>query len=298
MKQSHKENGFSLVEVLVVMGIIMMLAGLALPIYHKYRAYAYSLKCQANLRCIGVAMAAYQGDWHGWFPYALDNFVRQTDKQGKAVRWKYELSYYMGNYTIESRRGKTYPLHPAFVDPIKGKGEGNYFISSAHFGERIWIYGDVPAAYTGNYGSTVQGWYPYTEWTNKEVNGRVVTNPICPKGYMFFGSWKSPETAAVVTDAASPTLQRGYAYDAVKKVVNVDYRHNGKANVLFLDGHVQEFGETDKNLYADPKGAKPGGYFDKKVLESINMWQEPPTLKGPKYLPPSYLDMAAGGKLW
>ena len=292
MKGANRNDAFSLVELLVVMGIISVLAGLAVPAYINNRSHAYAMKCQANLRGIGLGMAQYSNTWGGWMPYALDNNVKQTAKNGKAVRWKYELSYFMGNYSLEAYRAHSYPLHPAFFDPIKGKGEGNYFISAAQFGESIWLYGTVPAAITGNYNNAAMGWYPYSQWTTKTVKGPNNTTRVqvrvqdYPTGYMFFGSWKSPETAAFITEAANPTLQRGYARDPVTKTVNVDYRHDGKANVLFLDCHMVEFGENDKSLYADPNGKMPGGCFDSKTLESPNMWQVPPALKGPTYVPP------------
>ena len=292
MVRKNGRSGFSLVELLVVMAIISVLAGLTMPVYHKYRSAAYGVKCVANLKGIGYALTQYQGTWSGWFPYALDTNVEQTDKKGKAVTWKYELSFYMGNHSVESYRKKSYPLHPAFFDPIKGKGKGNYFISAAHFGESVWLKTMMPTK-PGQTKPDV-GWVPYSEWRDKWIAGgpngelrldkRMATYP---KGYIPYASWRAPETAAIITESVDPKMQRGYAYDAKKKVPNVEYRHNGTANVLFLDCHVRDFNEGDKSLYANPSGKTPipGGCFDKKVLESINLWQEPPVLKETKWSP-------------
>ena len=292
MKGANRNDAFSLVELLVVMGIISVLAGLAVPAYINNRSHAYAMKCQANLRGIGLGMAQYSNTWGGWMPYALDNNVKQTAKNGKAVRWKYELSYFMGNYSLEAYRAHSYPLHPAFFDPIKGKGEGNYFISAAQFGESIWLFGYVPAAMKGgNYSDKTEGWYPYFEWKDKWITGPKGEMRLeerreeYPKGYMFYATWRAPETAAIITEGVNPKMQRGYARDIKTKAINVEYRHNGKANVLFLDCHVREFDQNDKSLYAEPNGKMPGGCFDLKVLDSANMGQEPPTLKGTKYGP-------------
>ena len=47
--------GFTLVELLVVLGIIALLAGLSAPAYTRMVQKANSMKCAANLRAIGIA---------------------------------------------------------------------------------------------------------------------------------------------------------------------------------------------------------------------------------------------------
>ncbi|HUW29994.1 MAG TPA: hypothetical protein VM223_00120, partial [Planctomycetota bacterium] len=92
---------------------------------------------------------------------------------------------------------------------------------------------------------------------------RIEVKPI---GYMPYSSWRSPEQSAIVTEAIDPKMQRGYARDAKTKDVTIDYRHAGKANVLFLDCHIIEFDRGDTSLYLEPNG-RTGGLFDKKLLE-------------------------------
>jgi prepilin-type N-terminal cleavage/methylation domain-containing protein/prepilin-type processing-associated H-X9-DG protein len=63
-----RNSAFTLVELLVVIGIIALLISILLPALSKAREAANTIKCAANLRGIGQGLAQYVADYHGVFP--------------------------------------------------------------------------------------------------------------------------------------------------------------------------------------------------------------------------------------
>src|SRR3979409_793645 len=59
------QRGFTLVELLVVIGIIVVLLAILIPMTARVRDAANSARCLSNLRQIGCALISYSGDHHG-----------------------------------------------------------------------------------------------------------------------------------------------------------------------------------------------------------------------------------------
>lgn len=97
-------SGFTLVELLVVITIIVVLAGVGFPTITKMRASAARTQCMEQLRGWGVAMGGYAADhdgkieWRNWYPITWDK-----DESGKEKASPYVHYWTGGTIDVDNR---------------------------------------------------------------------------------------------------------------------------------------------------------------------------------------------------
>jgi prepilin-type N-terminal cleavage/methylation domain-containing protein len=105
-----RRAGFTLVELLVVIGIIAVLVAILLPALTKARAAANRTVCMSNLRQLGTAIQMYGNEFHGIWPRFLDRDPTSGAIQDSAATtsfaWgKDSFLYPLGRYGV----GLLYP---------------------------------------------------------------------------------------------------------------------------------------------------------------------------------------------
>src|SRR5438552_2234158 len=108
-------GGFSLVELLVVIGLIAALCSLLLPALSRARQSALSLQCQDHLRSVGQALKMYEIANKGWF-YPVVVRPGAHNPHGRGITWPPHERWPMFAFDM---RGAPHPLP---YDPAEYRG--------------------------------------------------------------------------------------------------------------------------------------------------------------------------------
>ena len=104
--RSRQQTSFTLIELLIVVAIIAILAGLLLPALNKAREKAKSLSCLSNLKQTILGSINYQNDYANWMPpnltaasrmqvqeYRIGDFLSTPSNDGNWIAYNYFLHF-------------------------------------------------------------------------------------------------------------------------------------------------------------------------------------------------------------
>jgi prepilin-type N-terminal cleavage/methylation domain-containing protein len=208
-KRMSRRKGFTLVELLVVIGIIALLISILLPALNNARKQANVTKCLSSLRQIGNAFNMYAVENQGYWPMAIHQYTIPSDPvPNRDKRWLHFISRYVtknpdpnGDKDINFD-GKNAAAHGQIKDAnnvlwgcpswdrVGWVSSAPTFNSDFHNGYSMNIYAFTPAPVT-----TVGG---RTNWVYRILTGSVTQTT----GWYFKASqWKRPSERALILDS-------------------------------------------------------------------------------------------------
>jgi prepilin-type processing-associated H-X9-DG protein/prepilin-type N-terminal cleavage/methylation domain-containing protein len=260
-------RAFTLVELMVVIGIIALLIAMLMPALVRSRQQAQTTECLSNLRQIGLGFQMYSNDNHGsivpfqlydagistplhdnWATILVDGkYIAAPDETSSNAN----LSY--GNSVLRCPSGvnqKWTTITPEYVGAqFSAVGAEFWRVASTLSGKTYdcWYGANAASDTTAYDGAPLYTHFPMSP---SPIPGTQIYRQV------KFTQIHHSEDMVLIYDGIGTHWGYGWGY------TQINGRHNnGKdTNLLFADGHVQTY----------PRTQLPSSYDEMKLLATLN----------------------------
>jgi prepilin-type processing-associated H-X9-DG protein/prepilin-type N-terminal cleavage/methylation domain-containing protein len=233
-----ESRAFTLVELLVVLAVMGVLAGLLLPVLAGAREKGRQSACASNLRQLALADGLYAEDNDGYFAPAAQGFFTRDDRRWFGVRGADgRFEPHDGPLVPYLRDGGALRRCPSFRTAVGfDQGTGGYVYNYLAVGSRVWRLGYVAEAFDQ---SMSEAELARPAETAMFADGAIDIGT----GLAEYGFMEPPPAVAARIPGAS-------VLDPA-----IHFRHQERANVVFVDGHVRAL---PRALSAETSPGYPG----------------------------------------
>ena len=244
---------FTLIELMVVIGIIAILTGMLLPVLMKSKDTARAVYCKNNLKNIVMADLGYAAEFRSFVPWGSDyKTTNLTRWHGHRKTASNTAEYNPSEGPLDSYlKSKVFPSCPNFAQfadpnaPSQEKGGGGYGYN-IYIGTRAYFVENPDTNEAYESGVLISEMHNPTETVIFTDSAMSVNNSGAPA---------PPGSTEVLAEYSISYAPYGVSSKATdKNIVNdpsIHFLHDGTANTSWGDGHVtqKEFKWTINNAW-------------------------------------------------